>query len=280
MHRENAGIISIMQRIPVDSTDIVAIGYDPKGRVLEIEFKENRVYQYQGVEPDVYERFMRADSFGQYFFAAINGRYRYQRIDAAEKSAPTQPQALAFVTANARKWRDMQAACAEYALDIERLELPIDEIQSHDPQEVALKKARHAHKLAGRPVVVQDTFWNIIALRGFPGAYMSYVADWFRPEDFLKLMEGKNDRTIGCTDTLVYYDGMRSKVFSQDLWGTITDKPRGAGRSIEQIIIISGESKTVAEIETEENRSCIDPDDSIWSDFAKWYHLQRRIGRV
>lgn len=267
-----------MQRIPVESSDIVSIGYDQKSRVLEIEFKENRVYRYEDVEPDVYERFMRADSFGQYFFATINGRYRYKRVD--ETGQPEKLRAVAFVTNDTRKLRDLQTACVEHAVEIEHIVLPVDEIQSHDPQEVALKKAKHAYRLAGRPVVVNDTFWNILALRGFPGGFMGYVTEWLKPEDFLKLMEGKAERTVGCTDTLVYYDGKRSKVFSQDTWGKVIHEPRGTGLSIEQIVVMSGETKTIAEIENEEGRSCIDPDNSVWNDFAKWYSLQRRIGRA
>jgi XTP/dITP diphosphohydrolase len=267
-----------MQRLPVESSDIVSIGYDPKARLLEIEFKENRIYRYQEVEPDVYHRFMRADSFGQYFFASINGRYRYSRADESGKRQ--KPQTIAFVTGNVRKVRDLQIVCAAQGIEVEHVQLPVDEVQSYDPEEVAVKKAKRAYKLAGRPVVIHDTFWNIMALRGFPGAYMSYVAGWFKAEDFLRLMDGKTDRTVGCTDTLVYHDGQRSKVFTQDLWGNIATEARGSGPSIDRIVVAAGETKTIAEVETEEGRSCIDPDNSVWSDFAKWYSLQRKIGRA
>ena len=66
-----------MQRLPVDSTDIVSVGYDPKTRTLEVEFKEGRIYQYLEVQPDVYRLLTKADSIGQQFQATIMGRYRY-----------------------------------------------------------------------------------------------------------------------------------------------------------------------------------------------------------
>ena len=266
--------------MPVDSSDLVSIGYDPKSRMLEIEFKEDRIYQYLDVEPDVYERFMRTDSYGEYFYAHINKHYRYNRV----KDTPQKSDAfgkLAFVTGNARKFRDLELVCEGLGIELEQLDLPVDEIQSHDAEEIAVKKAKLAYKLAGnRPVVVNDVYWHILALRGFPGAYMSHIASWLRPEDFLALMAGKNDRTIVGTDTLVYYDGKRSKAFAETFSGKIIDEPRGEGQSITQIVIIDGHDRTIAEIENQDTKSSIDPHQTIWHDFAKWYNLQRRLGKA
>ena len=268
-----------MQRLPVDSSDIVSVGYDPKARVLEIEFKEGRIYEYLEVNPETYRLFTKADSYGQYFLSSINGRYRYKRIDEGGKKQGT-TQALAFVTGNPRKLRNLQAALELFKIGVEQLDLPVDEIQSHDPEAVAVAKAKQAYKLAARPVVVNDKFWNILALRGFPGAYMSSVADWLKAEDFLRLLDGKTDRTVILTDTLAYYDGDRTKMFAQSYTGKLVDAPRGKGLSIEQIVIINGETKTIAEVHEQEGRSCIDPDNNIWHDFAKWYNLQRRLGKA
>ncbi|HSX29114.1 MAG TPA: non-canonical purine NTP pyrophosphatase [Candidatus Saccharimonadales bacterium] len=257
-----------MQRLPVESSDIVSLGYDPKTRVLEIEFKGQRVYQYLDVAPDVYERFVRTDSYGEFFFAHITKHYRFKKIEAAAR-APSG--ALAFVTGSARKLGNLQRACEQYGIEIEQLALPVDEIQSDDPQKVALHKARQAYKLAGRPVVTNDSYWNIIALRGFPGAYMNDVAKWLKAEDFLALMQGKTDRSICCTDTLVYYDGKKSKAFSQDVWGTIGDTPKGEGQSMEQLVTFVGKTHTIAEAPG--------ADGTIWQDFAKWYNMQLRFQR-
>jgi len=266
-----------VQRIPVDSTDVVSVGYDAKTRVLEIEFGGGRIYQYTDVPPDVHERFMRADSFGTFFNTFISGHYRYDRINE-EKQAVSE--AVAFITGNARKYRDFGLACKEFNIKTEQLKLPVDEIQGHDAETIAVHKAKEAYRLAGRPVVVNDVYWNILALRGFPGAYMSYMVGWLKTEDWLALMQGKQDRTIGCTDTLVYYDGKRSKVFARDIWGKIIDEARGEGLPIDQIIIIDGQTRTIAEIENVESVSSIDIHDSVWYEFAKWYNMQRRLRKV
>lgn len=269
-----------MQRIPVESSDIVSIGYDPKSRVLEIEFKEDRVYQYFDVEPRVYELFLKADSYGEYFYAHINKHYRYERVhDGASRDAQTSGK-LAFVSANEDKFRDLMAVLEPFGIEAERIDLPVDEIQGFDTDKIALHKAKEAYKLAARPVVVQDTFWNILALHGFPGAYMRYVADWLKPEDFLAMMAGKQDRTIIRTHTVAYYDGKRSKLFSKDFTGKIIEEPRGRGVSIDQLVVTDGQALTNAEIREREGRSSIAPENSAWHEFAKWYNLQRRLGKV
>jgi len=268
-----------MQRLPVDSTDIVSIGYDPKTHVLEIEFKENRIYQYFEVEPHVHQLFMQADSYGEYFYGTINKYYRYERVKQDTGAAP-RPQNIALVTGNPHELHDLQAACEPFGIEVEQLDVPTQELQSHDPQEIAVHKAKHAYKLAGRPILVQDTFWNILALHGFPGAYMRYVSEWLKPEDFLALMQGKTERTVIRTHTVVYCDGKRTKIFSKDFTGVIANEPHGSGVAIDQIVVDAGQTRTIAEIRSSGGESSIAPEDSAWHEFAKWYNLQKRLGRA
>jgi len=267
-----------LQRLPVDSSDIVSVGYDAKSGVLEVEFSGNRVYRYRNVEPDIYHHFMRADSYGQYFFANINGRYRYERVDTKARGQEP-PKTLAFIAGNTSEAQDLQRACEPYGIVVEQLEIPVDEVQSHDAEYIALKKAKSAHALTGRPVAVSTTFWNILALHGFPGAFMHYVTGWLRAEDFLRLMDDKQERTILRTDTLVYYDGKRSKTFARNLSGTLTTEPRGTGSAIDQIVVLTGQTETIAEMQ-QTNLPQKDLEGTVWHDFAKWLHLQRRLGKA
>lgn len=267
-----------MQRLPVESSDLVSIGYDARERLLEIEFKENRVYQYFEVEPDIYERFTRTDSYGEYFYAHINKHYRYRRVETGSEGRL--PSTLAFVDGSTSAFQDLQAVCEPLGIEVEQLDLPVDEIQSDDAEKIALRKAKDAYRLAGRPVVVQNVYWNILALRGFPGAFMRHVAEWLKPEDFLQLMEGKADRTVMRTHTVAYYDGKKSKVFSRDFMGVIAEALRGEGAAIDQIVITAGETRTNAEIRSDEGEPSIKAKDTTWTDFAKWYNLQRRLGKV
>jgi len=56
-----------MRRVAVDSETIASIGYDPRRRELEIEFRGNGdVYRYFGVSAGEHADFMAAESKGTY----------------------------------------------------------------------------------------------------------------------------------------------------------------------------------------------------------------------
>ena len=69
-----------MERTPVSSSNISAIGYDADSQVLEIEFTNGAVYSYSGVPPGEYEGFMNADSKGNYLHANIKSRYSFMKL--------------------------------------------------------------------------------------------------------------------------------------------------------------------------------------------------------
>lgn len=69
-----------MERTPVSSSNISAIGYDSDSEMLEVEFTNGAVYSYSGVPLGEYEGLMNADSKGKYLHANIKGRYPYARL--------------------------------------------------------------------------------------------------------------------------------------------------------------------------------------------------------
>lgn len=60
-----------MQRIPVSSSNLAAVGYDDAGRVLEVEFNNGAVYQYKQVPRAIFDDLITTantgGSVGQYF---------------------------------------------------------------------------------------------------------------------------------------------------------------------------------------------------------------------
>ena len=60
-----------MERLKVKSHNLSSVGYDSENSVLEVEFKNGKVYQYFGVSPDVYGGLMGGKSLGKYFYKNI-----------------------------------------------------------------------------------------------------------------------------------------------------------------------------------------------------------------
>jgi hypothetical protein len=70
----------LSSRIPVDSSNLSSVGYNPWTGDLVIEFHGGRVYQYFGVSFAVYLGLMTAESHGKYFHACIRNSFQYRRI--------------------------------------------------------------------------------------------------------------------------------------------------------------------------------------------------------
>lgn len=68
------------ERVPVESSSLLSIGYDRAARVLEIEFRAGTSYRYLAVPPEVFAELKNAPSKGRYFAQSIRGRYEFQRL--------------------------------------------------------------------------------------------------------------------------------------------------------------------------------------------------------
>jgi len=68
-----------MERIEVKSSNIKSIGHE--NDVLEIEFHNGGIYQYQGVSKVLFEELMHSESVGGYFHTYIKGKFPYKKIE-------------------------------------------------------------------------------------------------------------------------------------------------------------------------------------------------------
>jgi hypothetical protein len=68
-----------MERITVDSSNLVSVGYDEESSILEVEFNSGS-YQYFGVPAYVFEELMNSDSKGSYLHRNIKNIYNYEQI--------------------------------------------------------------------------------------------------------------------------------------------------------------------------------------------------------
>ena len=63
------------------SSDIAAMGYDPVGSEMQIQFTTGRVYSYQPFPQSMYEAMFGAPSKGRFFAQFIKKSYPATRID-------------------------------------------------------------------------------------------------------------------------------------------------------------------------------------------------------
>ena len=69
-----------MERSPVVSSNVQAVGYDSTLMVLEVEFNNGRVYQYLDVPQSEYDALLGASSIGSYLHHNIKNRYQCVQI--------------------------------------------------------------------------------------------------------------------------------------------------------------------------------------------------------
>lgn len=70
-----------MERVPVQSSNLASVGYDPKTSTLEIEFLNGNIYQYFGVPSEIHQGLMNAGSKGSYLDQNIKkAGYSYNKV--------------------------------------------------------------------------------------------------------------------------------------------------------------------------------------------------------
>lgn len=66
--------------VAVDSSDIRDVEYDPKSKILTIEFCSGGAYEYYDVPENIHGDLMRAESLGGYLAKNIKYEFRFKRI--------------------------------------------------------------------------------------------------------------------------------------------------------------------------------------------------------
>jgi hypothetical protein len=69
-----------LRRLPVESTSLESVGFDPATNQLEIEFRDGGVYRY-AVPRRIHQELMSADSLGAFFARRIRHHYPGWKVD-------------------------------------------------------------------------------------------------------------------------------------------------------------------------------------------------------
>ena len=80
-----ASVTARIERVPVESSSLVSIGFAREAHVLEIEFRSGAIYRYLGVPQTVFDALKKAESKGRYFAQSIRGKYEFKRVEIPAK---------------------------------------------------------------------------------------------------------------------------------------------------------------------------------------------------
>ncbi len=69
-----------MRRKQVSPESLKSVSYQPDGGVLEVEFKNGRIYRYLRVPRQVYHGLLKAPSHGAYFNERIKSDFTYCQV--------------------------------------------------------------------------------------------------------------------------------------------------------------------------------------------------------
>jgi|CXWK01.1.fsa_nt_gi hypothetical protein len=69
-----------MKRQNVDSSNIRSIGYDEKTEILEVEFQNSHIYQFEGVGKSVHKKLLKAESIGKTFNESVRRKFNFKKV--------------------------------------------------------------------------------------------------------------------------------------------------------------------------------------------------------
>ncbi|MBY0309856.1 hypothetical protein K2Q16_01785 [Patescibacteria group bacterium] len=183
---------------------------------------------------------------------------------------------ISYVTGNVGKFENAQKFFTQFNIEVEQLPIKVEEIQSGNSLEIAVAKAEAAYAQVKKPLFVNDASWIIPALGGFPGPFMKFVNQWFKPQDFINLMIDKLDRRIILKDSIVYIDESGHNVFTHEHVGIILNEVAAFEykNPTDVVVSLSANHSSVAE-EKSKGSFFIENEDAVWKEFVTWLQNNR-----
>ena len=152
---------------------------------------------------------------------------------------------LTFVTGNEHKARE---ASLTLGVEIERIKLELDEIQSLDLRAVVEHKVRQAYAQIGRPVIAEDVSLAIKQLNNLPGTFIKWFENGLGSQGVADLLS-KEDRRVDYIVGYGYFDGKNFEYAEAVTHGAIAKKASGeSGFGFDNIFIPEGYTQTFAQL--------------------------------
>lgn len=192
---------------------------------------------------------------------------------------------ITFVTGNAEKFATAHDHLASLGVELERVALDLDEIQSSSVQEVALHKAQQAFRVLRRPVIVEDSGFYIDELNGFPGPSVKSVINSLGAEGIARLTDQTATRRCHFQSVLVYIDahGVPRVFTDEGDGGTIAERPTatpqpGSWSALWDVFVPAGCAEPLSALQDTERAHVFDrwAKQSVFTQFGEWHSRKRR----
>ncbi len=69
-----------MDRLSVNSSNVLSVGYDSENMILEVEFLKGTVYQYYNVPEHIYSDLLSSESIGGFLHSHVKGAFSYSQV--------------------------------------------------------------------------------------------------------------------------------------------------------------------------------------------------------
>lgn len=160
---------------------------------------------------------------------------------------------LYLVTGNQGKLKEWQQILPA-DIELESVDIDLAEIQSVDPEEIVIDKARRAYAALGKPVVVEDVSLGLDKLNGLPGPFVKFFIEKLGRGALYQLAGAEGEgAVVSCS--IAYFDGEQMITARGDVRGTIVS-PRGdKGFGFAPSFVPEGETETYAEMDDEKKLS-------------------------
>lgn len=179
---------------------------------------------------------------------------------------------LVYVTGNKIKFQVASQVMSESGINLIQASLQVPEIQSPQVEEVVKYSVSWASQRLGQPVAVTDAGFYVEVLNGFPGPFIRYVNEWFSAQDYLNLMDGKEDRRVIVRDCLAYcHPAEEPVIYCQTHHGELSVKAgHENGTAMDQLFIPAGCTVPISEMSTDQMIA-------YWSKTSVWQKLKEYL---
>lgn len=155
-----------------------------------------------------------------------------------------------LVTGNPGKLAEARRILRLVGTELEAVSLDLPEPQSLDMVEIVEAKAAFAWERLRRPLVVEETGLELLAMRGFPGPLVKWMLHAMGAEGVARTALALGEARAVARCALLHFDGHDRTLAEGETAGTLVLPPRGEGGfGWDPVFLPSGETHAYGELE-------------------------------